>query len=349
MKDLINIFSREAECDYKKEHYSVRDNGAVFRHARVGKRLRKYDNQWTFGKPNKKTGYLEIASVRVHRIVATAFYGEPPTKEHVVDHIDTNKHNNRPENLRWVTRLENVLLNPITRKRIEFACGCSIKEFLANPSKFRENFREPNYKWMTTVSKEEAQLSLERLTNWAKKAKKHSGGTLDKWIFNDNPNNASFEKISHDSLVERIYRDTRNYTSFEDISDLIFSNTPNAIQKKWRTPSEFPCCPQGKPRYPIEVYANNIKSGDVFSRNKYSSTVIQDFAVSEDKKTLWILCKNSENNAIKPWLLAKVTYEKNLFVHTNLGSFFEKAGAEKEFTLVQGHEWLGEDSVDDFS
>ena len=327
MKDLINIFSREAECDYKKEHYSVRDNGAVFRHARVGKRLRKYDNQWTFGKPNKKTGYLEIASVRVHRIVATAFYGEPPTKEHVVDHIDTNKHNNRPENLRWVTRLENVLLNPITRKRIELACKCSIQEFLADPSKYRNQFQKSNYEWMCTVSKEEAQISLKRLTNWAKSDKKPSGGSLGDWL----------------------YRDNRNYTSFEEISDLIFSNTPNAIQKKWRTPSEFPCCPQGKPRYPIEVYANNIKSGDVFSRNKYSSTVIQDFAVSEDKKTLWILCKNSENNAIKPWLLAKVTYEKNLFVHTNLGSFFEKAGAEKEFTLVQGHEWLGEDSVDDFS
>ena len=50
--------------------------------------------------------------------MATAFHGEPPTKEHVVDHIDTNKQNNRPENLRWVTRLENILLNPITAKRI---------------------------------------------------------------------------------------------------------------------------------------------------------------------------------------------------------------------------------------
>ena len=43
---------------------------------------------------------MEIASERVHRIVATVFHGDSPTSEHVVDHIDTNKRNNRPENLR---------------------------------------------------------------------------------------------------------------------------------------------------------------------------------------------------------------------------------------------------------
>lgn len=71
---------------------------------------------------------MEIASVRVHIIVATAFHGPKPTKEHVVDHIDTNRRNNRPDNLRWVTRLENALDNPITRKRIIMRCG-SIEAF----------------------------------------------------------------------------------------------------------------------------------------------------------------------------------------------------------------------------
>jgi hypothetical protein len=32
-------FKREVECVYKDEHYSVRDNGAVLRHACKGKRL----------------------------------------------------------------------------------------------------------------------------------------------------------------------------------------------------------------------------------------------------------------------------------------------------------------------
>ena len=118
MEVSLDDFNLVTECYFRHELYSVRDNGAVFRHSSVSKRNRRLDNIWTFGKLNVTTGYLEIASVRVHRIVATAFHGEPPTKDHVVDHIDTNRQNNRPENLRWVTRLENILLNPITIKRI---------------------------------------------------------------------------------------------------------------------------------------------------------------------------------------------------------------------------------------
>lgn len=65
----VNDFKQEVECIYKDEKYSVRDNGAIFRHPRDGKRPRKYDNFWTFGKANDKHGYMEIASVRVHIIV----------------------------------------------------------------------------------------------------------------------------------------------------------------------------------------------------------------------------------------------------------------------------------------
>ena len=58
----VDDFCQEAECIYKEEKYSVRDNGAIFRHSREGKRPRPTDNQWTFGKPNEKHGYMEIAS-----------------------------------------------------------------------------------------------------------------------------------------------------------------------------------------------------------------------------------------------------------------------------------------------
>ncbi len=213
----LNDFKQVVECVYKMELYSVRDNGAVLRHTRKGKRLRKYDNQWTFGKPNVKTGYMEIASVRVHRIVATAFHGEPPTKKHVVDHIDTNKRNNRPENLRWVTRFENVLLNPITVKRIELVCGCNIEEFLADPSKFRDKFREPNYKWMTTVSKEEAQASREKLLAWAESDRLTTGGSLGEWIFNR-------EKALNEQKIEDIFKAVEKRTGISR-NALCFSKT----------------------------------------------------------------------------------------------------------------------------
>lgn len=326
----VNHFEKECDCIYKDEQYSVRDNGAVLRHAPNNKLPRPTDNNWTFGKLNSKTGYLEIASVRVHRIVATAFHKEPPTKEHVVDHIDTNKQNNRPDNLRWVTRLENILLNPITARRIELVCG-SVEAFLANPSKFRDKFPDPNYEWMCSVSREEAQASKERLLAWAESDKPLQGGSLGEWIYN--------RRVSSqvtDYVVEEL--------------EFINSLTSNAVQKvrNWKTPSEFPCCPQENAHNPIADYTANLEVGNVFSRNQYASSIIDRFAISKDENTLWIMCKSGDENPIKPYSLAEITYQNNVFVHNSLGTFFEKDGAEKQFTLAQGLEWTGADTIDDY-
>jgi len=327
MSISVEDFNQEVEFRYKDEHYSVRDNGAVLRFALNINRQRPTDNKWTFGKINKKTGYLEIASVRIHRIVATAFHGEPPTKEHVVDHIDTNKQNNRPDNLRWVTRLENILLNPITTKRIELVCG-SVEAFLADPSKFRDKFQDPNYEWMCTVNVQEAQESKARLLAWAESDKPLQGGTLGEWIYN-----RSSPKVQ-----------------IEEELELINSLTPNAVQKarNWKTPTEFPCCPQENTNNPITAYAVNLNVGDVFSRNQYTSSIIERFAISNDKNTLWIMCKSGDENPIKPYSLAEITYQNDVFVHNSLGTFFQKDGVEKQFTLVQGLEWTGGDCIDDY-
>lgn len=181
--DLLNDFEKELVCQYKGETYSVRDNGSILRHPQNSKKPRPTDNKWTFGKYSKKTGYAEIAGERVHRIVATAFLGEAPSSQHVVDHIDTNRRNNRPENLRWVTKLENILLNPITVKRIELLCG-SVEEFLKDPSKLPQSFGDRNFEWMRAVTKEEAAASLERMLNWSKNDITVSGGSLGEWIYN---------------------------------------------------------------------------------------------------------------------------------------------------------------------
>lgn len=50
---------------------------------------------------------------------------------------------------------------------------------------------------------------------------------------------------------------------------------------------------------------------------------------------------------MKPYSLAEVTYEKDIFVHNNLESFFQKDGAEKQFTLAQGLEWTGGETFDE--
>ena len=324
-------FDKEIVCFYKEERYAVRDNGSVLRYPIDGKKMRPTDNNWTFGKLNVKSGYLEIAAVRIHRIVATAFHGKPPTKDHVVDHIDTNKQNNRFENLRWVTRLENILLNPITVKRIEIICG-SVEAFLAEPSKFKNKFPDPNYEWMCTVSKEEAQISLERMLSWAKSNTPSNGGSLGEWVYNRGTSSQP-----------------TNYVE-EDVVELINSLTPNAVQKvqNWKTPSEFPCCPQEKYEHPIANYISNVTIGAIFSRNQYTSSIVDQFAMSKDENTLWIMCKSGEKNPIKTYALAEVTYQNDVYIHNSLGTFFEKNGVAKQFTLIQGLEWTGEDTIDDY-
>src|SRR5690606_37233742 len=51
----------------------------------------------------------------------------------------------------------------------------------------------------------------------------------------------------------------------------------------------------------------------------------------------------------KPWSLAEVTFENGLFVHQNLGSFFKRDGAEKEFILAIVLELTGWDTFDDYT
>lgn len=320
MVDLED-FKRESECIYKNERYSVRDNGAVLRYPlKNGKRPRPTDNNWSFGKLSRKTGYLEIASVRIHRIVATAFHSEPQTKEHVVDHIDTNKQNNRPDNLRWVTRLENILLNPITAKRIEIICG-SIEEFLADPSKFRHKFPDPNYEWMCAVSAEDAKLSLERMLSWANSCQPLKGGSLGEWIFNR-------EIIQIPPVIHPNY---------------IMSKTPNAAQRIIShndKPNEYPSTPQAFKDDSLKVYHDSLNDGAPFFRNHNGEYIVVKRGFSKDRQALYVMTKaayvwrESENgeyipvpiaelkekksNKDLPHSITQITYEDGLFVHEKI-------------------------------
>ena len=328
----LEDFNQEVDCVYKDEHYSVRNNGAVLRYAVNGKRSRPTDNNWTFGKLNSKTGYLEIASVRIHRIVATAFHGESPTKEHVVDHIDTNKQNNRIENLRWITRLENILLNPITVRRIEIICG-SVEAFLADPSKFRDKFQEPNYEWMCAVSIQEAQASKERLLAWAKSDKPLQEGSLGEWIFNR-------------SLVDTPVVIQPNY---------IMSKTRNAAQRivfHGDKPNEYPSTPQAFGGNPLTAYFENLNEGATFFRNHNGEYVVVKSGFSNDRHTIYVMTKaayvwrereDGEHTPVPiaelpekvsekdlPHSITGITYEDGLFVHENMEPGFHPIEYLKE-------------------
>jgi hypothetical protein len=187
---MINDYNEIKECVYKNEHYSVRDNGAIMRHPREGKKVRKDDSFWTFGIKNWQTGYMHFGNIsghRVHIIVATAFLGAKDSNTYVVDHIDTNRSNNRIENLRWFTRLENALNNEITRNKIIYICG-SIEAFIQDPSILRARIAgSPSLEWMRTVTPEEATIAFENIKQYweeqAKYPKPLIGGKMDDRIF----------------------------------------------------------------------------------------------------------------------------------------------------------------------
>lgn len=58
-------------------------------------------------------GYLRVSlpkrTVAVHKLVALAWHGEPPTPDHVlVEHLDGSRSNNHKGNVRWATFSDNL-------------------------------------------------------------------------------------------------------------------------------------------------------------------------------------------------------------------------------------------------
>lgn len=173
----------------------MRDNGAVMRYPKLRKKARPNDNEWTFGTRDEKTAYMKFCTHRIHIIVANAFLGEHDSKIYVVDHIDTNRCNNRVSSLRWFTRLENALNNPIARKRIEWLCGGDIQKFIDDPSCLRtDGTKAQDLSRMRTVTPEEAKTAMVNLMRWAKKApspvQRGQGADREKdseWMFKPQP------------------------------------------------------------------------------------------------------------------------------------------------------------------
>ncbi len=100
---------------YMSQDYMVSDEGEVAR-VKDGLILKQYP---------QKSGYVNVwlrlpsgnKSFPVHRLVCIAFHGIKGYEQGLfVDHIDTNRANNKASNLRWVTPKENSN-NPLTLKK----------------------------------------------------------------------------------------------------------------------------------------------------------------------------------------------------------------------------------------
>ena len=94
------------ETEIWKRHTSTYYNGNVIDcYVSSLGRIKDLDgNIISLGNPKV---YYTYKSKHIHRIVAETFIPNPQNKPYV-DHIDRNIHNNRVDNLRWVTNGENV-------------------------------------------------------------------------------------------------------------------------------------------------------------------------------------------------------------------------------------------------
>lgn len=86
-------------------NYDVYDDGRIFSH---------YQNRFLNIKPDTHgyivgTFYVEgkPKKIKVHRLVAKLFLGEPFEGKTLINHIDGNKQNNSVSNLEWCDYLEN--------------------------------------------------------------------------------------------------------------------------------------------------------------------------------------------------------------------------------------------------
>ena len=304
----INQYNKELKCVYKDRTYFVRDNGAVYRLCKEDGITRKYDEEWTFGRYDKDTGYMLIGSERVHRIVCTAFHGEPSDDRNIVDHIDTNRRNNRAENLRWVSKLENMLDNPITRAKIEMICG-SIEAFIHKPSLlFGHENENTNFSWMRAVSPAEAKASYERWMEWSRRPvedRKNCGPGLGpgNWIY----------------AVQHI---TYNCKQIKCPQESSFANLPFAIPKD---------------EDGFQHYIALLKPGEIFLATRYYKLVIEKVHHFERENKIRVLTKRINKDAYDPkmpWQIYEVWQEGTNIVHEHVATYGKRQYDDCEKTLV---------------
>lgn len=90
-----------------------------------------------------------------------------------------------------------------------------------------------------------------------------------------------------------------------------------------------------------------MKNGATLCYNNLYSSIVYDSVLINEEKYILVITRSI--NGAKDFALAKITYKGGVFAHENMGSFFSEDGVKKRFTILQGKEWTGPDSIDDYN
>ncbi len=265
---------------------------------------------------------MVFSGARVHIVVATAFHGNQPSPIHVVDHIDTNRCNNRPKNLRWLTRLENLLKNEATRKRIIAVCG-SLDAFLKDPSSFYNHKTVKGYfTWMRTVTKEEAENCLRNMKEWAQKpVSKEGNGELGEWIFE-----------SKDAPLGEYHENSSNVTDVRKLIDkkpfTIDKSRQNfhSVSVKWAIGCDYLMSPiYAEPEENIlETDVSRLKEGEWFLQSYEFCAILEEFHFFKEEQKIRVLCRRAPvlwGRTSGGYLVFEIYVVQNLILQEHVTSF----------------------------
>lgn len=130
------------------------------------------------------------------------------------------------------------------------------------------------------------------------------------------------------------------------ISKKKYSSLPPIEERGTIIPTKYYCYPGLKWDPPLQAYYNNIEIGMLFASNRYAKPFVFDKAMSLDNNSFVILGKDIYG-AIKPWVVYAVSWNGRNYYH-KVSSHFDYQSALKDFTLAQGKEWYGGDTMSDW-
>ena len=129
----------------------------------------------------------------------------------------------------------------------------------------------------------------------------------------------------------------------DKVDDTTESLTKSARQRFWRTPTAFPFCPDEVSENGLQIYLNNLKVGEVFSKNdKYDPYYVVDKGMGKRGKTLVVLSTNRKDEFLS-WAISTITIENGKYVHENTEAKLDKELCEKYFKYLIGQGELSED------